>query len=58
VENFWSGKLDQYCPFENDQINYLYPIKSFFNEQMNDQVILDLFEKEKLMRPISKSGNQ
>jgi hypothetical protein len=57
VEAFLKGRW-KHCPdFDYERVNYLYPVKKFFDQDLNDEIIQDLMDQEKLICLIKKRGN-
>jgi hypothetical protein len=58
VEQFWKDRWEQNPNFNEEVTNELFPVKKFFDTEMNEQIIMELLNKEKLMELIKKRGNQ
>jgi hypothetical protein len=57
VEGFWKGIREQCPDFDYERVNYLYLMKRFFDQDLNDEIIQDLMDQEKLISLIKKRGN-
>jgi hypothetical protein len=58
VEQFWKNRWEQNPYFNEEETDDLFPVKRFFEKEMNVQMITDTLDKEKLMELIKKRGNQ
>jgi hypothetical protein len=56
MEQFWKARWEQSPNFNADETNRLYPVQSFFNKNMNEQIIIEILDKEKMMDLIKKTG--
>jgi hypothetical protein len=52
VEQFWKDRWEQNPLFNADCRNDLFPVKKFFDKDMNEQMIMEILNKEKLMELI------
>jgi hypothetical protein len=57
VEKFWKDRWEQCSDFKLDGVNSRFPIKRFFSKKMNKEMLDHLFNVEKMIALISKSGN-
>jgi hypothetical protein len=57
-EDFSRNRWEQNAHFDEDITNEVYPVKKFFHKDMNEPMIMEILNKEKLMDLIKKSEKQ
>jgi hypothetical protein len=57
VDKFWRARWEQNSVFDAECVNDIFPIKKFYDGEMNDILLHDLTDKEKMIPLISKKGN-
>jgi hypothetical protein len=54
VEQFWKNVWKPNPLFNEEVTNDLFPVKKFFDKEMNEQMIMEILNKGKLMERIKK----
>jgi hypothetical protein len=57
VKLFWKNRWKQCPDFDDERVNFLYPVQQFFNQDLKEEIIMDLMDQTKMMNLIKKRVN-